>query len=173
VAGALNSSGLGYPGLLPGFLACPFTRVSSFWVMLLPCRNSCFSFVHHIASVYQMWHRLTRSYIPHYRIQQIVNLVMFLVAGWSFGAVRGLGIQCARNLAAPANLASLQASELLSAVILSPMVVLTQNDLRDNCSVSWRNVVGCSITLLASTVRQRGWTEPVYIWYCLIHSLRV
>jgi len=37
----------------------------------------------------------------------------------------GLGIQCARNLAAPAYLASLQASEQLSAVILSPMAGLT------------------------------------------------
>jgi len=74
----------------------------------------------------------------------------------------GLGIQRACNLAASAYLASLQASEQLSAVIFSPKAGLTENGLRDSCLVSWRNVVGSSITLPASTAGQRGWTKPVY-----------
>jgi len=73
----------------------------------------------------------------------------------------GLGIQCTCDLAAPAYLASLQASESLSAVILSRTAV-TNNGLSDSCLVSWRNVVGSSITFPASTTGQRGWTEPVY-----------
>jgi len=70
----------------------------------------------------------------------------------------GLGIQCARNLDAAAYLEYLQASEQLSAVILSPMAGLIQNGLKD----SWRNIVGSSIALPASTTSQRGWTQPVY-----------
>jgi len=83
----------------------------------------------------------------------VTFLVLIHLKAWITAPVEA---PYARNLTAPAYLASLQASEQLSAVILSPMAGMTQNGLRDSCLVSWRNVVGSSITLPASTVGQRG-----------------